>query len=95
MTRAQIIAEILKHRAELEAMGVKHLSLFGSAARDEMGPDSDIDIFVELSRAMGWDYLEIGWRLEEWLGKKVDFHLKDSLHHYLKPIILHESHPVL
>jgi hypothetical protein len=48
MTRDQIIAELLRHRAALEAKGVAHLYLFGSVARGEAGPGSDVDLFFDL-----------------------------------------------
>jgi len=37
------------HRAELERLGVRHVGVFGSTARGEDRPDSDIDIVVELA----------------------------------------------
>lgn len=49
MTRDEIIAKLLEHRAELEAAGAEHISLFGSVARRENGPESDLDILVTLS----------------------------------------------
>jgi uncharacterized protein len=47
MKRSEIIAILLKHADELRASGVAHVALFGSAARDDAGPDSDIDLIVE------------------------------------------------
>jgi len=35
------------HREELAAFGLRRLALFGSVARDEVGPDSDVDVLVE------------------------------------------------
>ena len=40
------IALLLSHADELRAAGVEHVSLFGSLARDEIGPKSDIDLVV-------------------------------------------------
>ena len=40
--------EILRaHRAELEARGIRHAALFGSLARGEAGPQSDIDVLID------------------------------------------------
>jgi hypothetical protein len=48
MKRQQILAALAERRAEVAArFGVKRLSLFGSAARDEMGEGSDVDVLVE------------------------------------------------
>ncbi|SIR09405.1 hypothetical protein SAMN05880582_106147 [Rhizobium sp. RU20A] len=49
MNRERIIAELKEHRSELEAAGAQHLSVFGSVARRENGPDSDLDILVTLA----------------------------------------------
>jgi hypothetical protein len=43
MARAEAIGRLGVHEAELTAMGVEHLVLFGSTARDEAGPDSDLE----------------------------------------------------
>lgn len=46
-----VIATLRAHEAELRAAGVKRLSLFGSVARGDAGPDSDVDLVAELDRA--------------------------------------------
>jgi uncharacterized protein len=45
VNRKEAIARLKRHEAELKALGVDHLYLFGSTARDEAGADSDIDLF--------------------------------------------------
>ena len=47
MTRADVIATLLHRADELRAGGVLHVTLFGSVARDQAGPDSDVDLIVE------------------------------------------------
>jgi predicted nucleotidyltransferase len=47
MRRADAIALLNEHAAELRSAGVKHVSLFGSVARDEAGNESDVDLVVE------------------------------------------------
>ncbi len=49
MNREQVIATLCAHEQELPQRGVLHASLFGSVARDEATPASDIDILVELA----------------------------------------------
>ncbi len=46
MRKADAITLLLSHADELRAAGVAHVSLFGSVARDEDRPDSDIDLVV-------------------------------------------------
>ena len=73
MRRAEALRLLAEHRDELRAMGAGSLSLFGSVARDEAGPDSDIDVLVELNRPIGLFQLgAIRLRLEEIFGCKVD-----------------------
>lgn len=48
MDREEIIATLRAHADELRRQGVRHAALFGSAARGDARPDSDIDILVEL-----------------------------------------------
>ena len=38
------------HECELKARGVKHAAIFGSLARGQARPDSDVDVLVELDR---------------------------------------------
>ena len=44
--KTDVIALLLSHADELRAAGVAHVSLFGSVARDDAGPDSDVDLVV-------------------------------------------------
>ena len=46
MRKIDVIALLRSHADELRSAGVAHVSLFGSVARDEGGPDSDVDLVV-------------------------------------------------
>ncbi|NBC34395.1 MAG: nucleotidyltransferase [Alphaproteobacteria bacterium] len=46
--RDEVIATLQAHRAELEQRGVRHAAVFGSVARGNAGPASDIDILIDL-----------------------------------------------
>jgi predicted nucleotidyltransferase len=73
--RSTTLKRLKEHEAELRAMGVIALSLFGSVARDEAGPESDVDVAVRLDHARGLDLLdfaEINLRLSDLLGATVD-----------------------
>ena len=52
MDRDAIIARLRAREADLQAHGVRHAALFGSVARNEQRPDSDIDILVDLDPAV-------------------------------------------
>jgi uncharacterized protein len=49
MDRDAILAVLRAHREEFLAMGVLHAGVFGSVARGEAGPGSDIDVLVEFA----------------------------------------------
>ncbi len=51
---------------------IRHMGLFGSVARGEAGPDSDIDILVEVDPSIGLGFVTLAERLEVELGRKVD-----------------------
>jgi predicted nucleotidyltransferase len=74
-----VIASLQAHAAELRSAGIRHLSLFGSVARGEAGPESDIDLAAEIDRTAGFDLfglVALERRLSEVLGRKVDLTLE-------------------
>ena len=48
MNREEIIVTLRGHERELRKRGVRHIALFGSVARNDAKPESDIDILIEL-----------------------------------------------
>lgn len=74
MNRAMILDLLNKHRDDLlKQFGARHLALFGSAARDEMREDSDIDVLVEFEGPATFDgYVGLADYLEQLLGRRVD-----------------------
>lgn len=48
MTKADLIARLHGARLPLDAEGVQHLAIFGSRARDDAGPDSDLDVLIDI-----------------------------------------------
>jgi predicted nucleotidyltransferase len=90
--REEALQRLARHRDELMAMGVGSLALFGSVARDEAGPDSDIDVLIELGRPLDlFDLGRIQVRLEEILGQRVDLVMPDTLRPRLRAIVLAEA----
>ena len=75
MNRNQVIATLRHHEPELKAAGVVRLSLFGSTARGDGRPESDIDLlaaFDETRRISLLDVAGIQIQLSEMLGQTVD-----------------------
>ena len=48
MNREQAIATLRAHEPDLRERGVLHAALFGSVARGEAHPDSDLDIVIDI-----------------------------------------------
>ncbi|MBW1880931.1 MAG: nucleotidyltransferase family protein [Deltaproteobacteria bacterium] len=92
MTREEILRTIASHTNELRGMGVRSLSLFGSVARGEEGPDSDVDLLVELERPAGYFKLvSVAQRLEEILGQRVDLVPRKALRPEIEARVLAEA----
>ena len=73
---------------------IRKAYVFGSAAREELTPQSDIDILVELdsTKLIGMiEYIKIMEALEELLGRKVDLVAADGLSPHIKPVIDEEK----
>jgi len=73
---------------------VRELSIFGSAARGEMRPDSDVDLLVEFlpdSEIDLVDYAGLMLDLSRLLGRKADLVSKDALKPLLRASVLQEA----
>jgi hypothetical protein len=73
---------------------VRELSVFGSAARGKMRPDSDIDILVEFLPGAGVDlvdYASLMLDLSNLLGRKVDLVSKNGLKPLVRSSVLGEA----
>jgi predicted nucleotidyltransferase len=84
MSRAEIIRIIESNLAHLKSLGVKSLDLFGSAARDEVRPDSDVDVLIEVEGRSTFDaFMDVKEFLESVLGRRVDLVTRGAL----KPLV--------
>lgn len=73
---------------------MKSLALFGSVARNEAGPASDVDILVEFGEPVGlFEFVALKNYLEEILGNPVDLVTEDALKRQLRERILGEAIP--
>jgi len=79
-------------RGELsERFTVVRIGVFGSFARGEESPESDVDIIVELGEPTFDNYMNLKFRLEEVLQRSVDLVMADTVKPRLKPIIEQEA----
>lgn len=87
MTRDQAIAEIALSIDALRARGVEAAYLFGSTARGEARPDSDLDVFVDIAPDARFSLLDLAGVhriLNKAIGRKVVVTTRESLHPKLR-----------
>lgn len=86
--RAQILQIAARH-------GARNVRVFGSAARGEAGPSSDIDLLVDLEPGRSLlDHVALWQDLQELLGCPVDVVVEGGVSPYLRERILAEAVPL-
>jgi uncharacterized protein len=94
MTRQHILDLLANHRDDLHSRGVRHLSLFGSFARNEANDNSDIDLLVEFKpgRPVGlFAFIRLQDYLADLLHRRVDLATPEALREEFKAEILREA----
>ena len=79
MTRAELLLKLRDLKPWLAEQGIVNLRLFGSYARDEAGPDSDVDLLVDLARPRGFRFYSLAEDLSDILGRRVELLANDGL----------------
>jgi len=87
--RAKILPVLLPY-------GVKRVAVFGSCARGQETPESDIDILVELKPPqerlpIGLKWFDLEEELSRLLGRKVDLVSDEALSPYIRPYVEREQ----
>jgi uncharacterized protein len=97
LTRDGAVARLVEAETELRALGVARLALFGSVARNEAGPDSDVDLLVEFypGKKSYEHFLALCDLLEGRLGRRVELVTTEALSPFIGPRILAEAQDVL
>jgi len=90
---------VLDHRDEILTIAARHgarsLRIFGSIARGDARPDSDVDVLVELEPGRSLlDLVAIKQDLEDALGRSVDVVTERSLSLYLRQRVLADAVPL-
>lgn len=93
MDRANILTNLKKYKEQnQEKYGIQSMGLFGSAARDTMNAQSDIDIVVTLNVPDLFALIGIKQDIEEEFGRPVDIVRKrDNMNQFLKKRIEREA----
>jgi predicted nucleotidyltransferase/DNA-binding XRE family transcriptional regulator len=95
--RSGRLAKIHRHRAEIRAAarraGATRIEVFGSVARGQDGPDSDVDFLVDLDvREVGlFPLMDLTHDLEEILGERVDVVSRHVLAEHVAPSALDDA----
>ena len=86
--REQILRIAAKH-------GARNVRVFGSVAHGEAGPESDVDLLVDVGPDPS-PFFPGGLLadLEELLGRRVDVLTENALHWYIRDRILREARPL-
>jgi predicted nucleotidyltransferase len=90
------LQEIQQKKKEILAVarqyGIVNVRIFGSVARGDDNPQSDIDFLVDLEE--GCTLFDLGGalvKLQDLLGRKVDIVTQNGLHWYLREKIMKEA----
>jgi predicted nucleotidyltransferase len=79
-TLTEIRRILAQHKGALrERFGVCRLAVFGSYARGEATPLSDVDILVDLEHPIGWEIVDLHDYLKAILGVQVDLVTEGAL----------------
>jgi predicted nucleotidyltransferase len=94
MNKEQVIAKLREHEPELKAAGIVRLAVFGSVARGDNSPQSDIDLLADFDKTKRYTLLTLGRienRLADLLGTRVDLSSPEWLKESIRNQVLREA----
>lgn len=83
-TDKQTIIEICKRN------GVEYCAVFGSFARGDATPESDVDLLIRFSKPVGFRFFGVADELEAALGKQVDLATDKMIGPYIRESVMHD-----
>lgn len=89
--RDQILAILAENREAIRRFGVRGPALFGSRARGESSPSSDLDFLVEFEKKSFDAYMDLKAFLEKLFGCEVDLVIAEALKPRLRDAVLEEA----
>lgn len=90
MNRQQALEILRRAEPDLRARGVLHAALFGSVARGDARPDSDLDVMIEVDPAAAigvYQYVDLKDRIAGLFEGGVDVVSRDSLKPRVRPAV--------
>ena len=92
--RTRVLAVLRWHERELRARGLTRLALFGSTARGDLGPESDVDLLIEVEAARPFGlfaFVDLKNDLAGLLGRPVDLAFVDAMSPRLRAAVLRDA----
>src|SRR5580658_8589958 len=94
MKKDEVIAKLREHEPELKAAGIVRLAVFGSVARGDNSPQSDVDLLADFDKTKHYTLLTMGRienRLADLLGTRVDLSSPEWLKESIRDRVLREA----
>ncbi len=94
MDKKKVLEILRAHESELRAAGILHLRLFGSVARGEVHPGSDVDLMADFDRSRTYsilNYVHLENQLADLLAAKVDLSAADNLKQSIREDALQDA----
>ena len=95
--RETVLERLRAAESELRRRGVASLALFGSTARGEAGPDSDIDILIDVAPGYPFSLVDLAAlknALSDLLGHEADIVTRDGIEPAIRERVFHEAEQV-
>lgn len=90
--KKELVEKINSNSAAISSFGVARLGIFGSFARNEATPESDVDFFVEFipEKKTFDNFMDLAFYLEQLTGRKVELVTPQSLNEFIGKYIVNE-----
>jgi predicted nucleotidyltransferase len=92
--RERVLRVLREHEPDLRERGLTRLALFGSTARGDLGPESDVDLLIEVAPARRFGlfaFLDLKSELAALLGRPVDLAFADAMRPRLRAAVLRDA----
>ncbi|WP_456453268.1 nucleotidyltransferase family protein [Hydrogenimonas sp.] len=89
LSKEEILATLRSHKEEIRnRFGIEKMALFGSVARNEATPSSDVDIaIIKMRKKSYWTLLDFMEYVGELLGKRVDAGFYEGMRPTIKQFV--------
>ena len=90
LDRDEVVARLGASLPDLQARyGVARLGIFGSVARNEAGPESDLDLVAEFvpNVVLGFRFFDLERELSEMVGRHAEIATLDGMNRYVRATV--------